>query len=162
VQEGRQNVEVGQLAGRRAGTRSGRSRGERGRGLGLLRGLIGGFDLGVDMAFGAPLAAPDRIGRSFRGFGVDRKVGVRVGRAGSIGQAQPFLAEGIGLAAEGGFDLAPQRPAAAVAHSGPSAGLDLRQPVLVRRIPSGPGGPSTAPGGADRSSSEGRSSNALK
>ena len=37
-----------------------------------------------------------------------------------------------------------------------------RQPVFVRRIPSASGGPSTAPGGASRSVSAGRSSNMLK
>ena len=37
-----------------------------------------------------------------------------------------------------------------------------RQPVRVRRIPSASGGPSTAPGGASRSVSAGRSSNMLK
>ncbi len=49
----------------------------------------------------------------------------------------------------------------AVLPHGSSAGRGFRQPVLVRRMPSGPGGPSTSPGGASRSVSAGRSSKLL-
>jgi hypothetical protein len=104
---------------------------------------------------------PRRIGGS-AGSSATANSSARRRPAGAVGQAQPVLAERVGLAAQGGLDLAAERTASADAHSPPSGGFGLRQPVRVRRMPSAPGGPSTAPGGADRSSSSGRSSKALK
>ena len=64
-----------------------------------------------------------------------------------VGQALPEPPLGTALAAQGRGG-----------HSCSSlAGRRRRQPVCVRRTPSGPGGPSTSPGGAPRSASAGRS-----
>jgi len=91
--------------------------------------------------------APDRLGRLLRD---GELVGFIVVRTGAVGQAQPVFAERVGRSAEGGLDLAAERTASADAHSPPSAAFGLRQPVRVRLMPSGPGGPSTSPGGAAR------------
>ena len=105
--------------------------------------------LGAPASWAMP-RAPLRPSRGRTAF-----VGARGGRRGArrAGARQPF---GVRGAACGGRSSAgPLRRSASV--------FDriFRQPVFVRRIPSGPGGPSTSPGGATRSSSAGRSSNGL-
>ena len=165
MEERRQHAQVRQLAGRGAGPGPDRGNDPSGRRAPGLGSLVRGPDLLVDVALLAPpaahfrrgwrFAAPDRLlgGVTALEFGL---VGGRV--IGRVGQAEAIGTERVRLAVEPGLDLLAQRSPASEGHSAPSGGLAFRQPVFVRRMPSGPGGPSTAPGGAERSSSAGRNS----
>jgi hypothetical protein len=140
------------------------------RGSSRLSGQVRDADRFVDVSLLAALSASGR--RAGALFALLARLAVGglevlsrlVGAAGTspVRGAESFLAERIGLATQSGFNLAPERTASPNAHPPASGGRGLRQPVRVRRIPSGPGGPSTSPGAAERSSSSGRSSKALK